>query len=500
MFLLVTAVVPASAESTVHTDGKRYFTYKVEKGDTIYSLARENGITVEELRAANDDLSDILSVGQKLRIPKTERVAEERRERRANVEKAENKAERSEEVVVASTAESVAEERKMATMVEKATRILEQLITENKLPASANNPVPVQVKLRTLKRGERANVVLMLPLGAEDRPAKNYIDFYRGFLMGVDSVRLSGHSVNLDVYNTARDSVRIAEIIASGALDKADLVVGPVYEEDMKPVLAALEGKGVPVVSPLATLTDTKSNSLFQMAPTPDTRMTKLRELFNGDRRVIIISTQNVDEKFDKAIRAMLPDSSKVVEKHYLTEQPHQVGRNVNELVALIRGNDQPVVVVTSNNEVEVDRLLNALHTVRQSLTRYNGAQPFILLGSHSWTRFASLEKISLYKSGVTMVSNYFSHTINPTIRTFEKRFIRSYGLIPSLFAFRGYDAATLFIRALYNDKLSEGLVGESFVPLCTPYRFKKDSETGIYVNQEWVKQSYNKDYTVTFE
>lgn len=490
MFSLFAAVIPALAEEAAHADGKRYATHKVEKGDTVYSLARKYGITVEELREANDDLSDLLSVGQKLRIPKKERTTEERREKRATEAK-----EGEEQRAVATTENAPEVKEQFEPMVQEAIKLLEKLIAENKLPAPSSNPV--EVKLRTLKRGESANVVLMLPLGAEDKPAKNYIDFYRGFKLGLDSVRLSGHSVNLHLYNTARDSVRIAEIIASGALEKADLVVGPVYEEDMKPVLAALEGMGVPVVSPLATLTATKSQSLFQMAPNNDTRMDKLRELFNGERRVIIISTQNVDEKFDEAVRAMLPDSSKVVEKQYLTEQPHHVGRNVQELVALIRGNDTPVVVITSNNEVEVDRLLNALHTVRQSLSR---SQPFILLGSYSWTRFASLDKMSLYKSGVTMVSNYFSHTINKTIRTFEKRFIREYGLIPSLFAFRGYDAAVMFTRALYNENLAEGLAGERFVPLCTPYRFEKDSETGVYVNQEWVKQSYNKDYTVTFE
>ena len=45
-------------------------TYKVEKGDTLYSISRKYQITVAELRAANNlSENDVIKVGQKLRIP-----------------------------------------------------------------------------------------------------------------------------------------------------------------------------------------------------------------------------------------------------------------------------------------------------------------------------------------------------------------------------------------------------------------------------------------------
>lgn len=45
-------------------------TYKVEKGDTLYSISRKYQLTVAELRAANNlSESDILKAGQKLIIP-----------------------------------------------------------------------------------------------------------------------------------------------------------------------------------------------------------------------------------------------------------------------------------------------------------------------------------------------------------------------------------------------------------------------------------------------
>lgn len=55
-----------------------------------------------------------------------------------------------------------------------------------------------------------------------------------------------GRSVNVDLYNTARDTARIREIVESDAFRKADLIVGPVYEEGLYPVIRFAEEKRFP--------------------------------------------------------------------------------------------------------------------------------------------------------------------------------------------------------------------------------------------------------------
>lgn len=49
-------------------------TYTVQVGDTLYSIAKKYGISVDELKKANNITNNLLSIDQKLIIPKTERI------------------------------------------------------------------------------------------------------------------------------------------------------------------------------------------------------------------------------------------------------------------------------------------------------------------------------------------------------------------------------------------------------------------------------------------
>ena len=50
-------------------------TYEVQRGDTLYSIAAKYGLTVEELKESNNLDTNILSIGQLLNIPTKEEVA-----------------------------------------------------------------------------------------------------------------------------------------------------------------------------------------------------------------------------------------------------------------------------------------------------------------------------------------------------------------------------------------------------------------------------------------
>lgn len=484
--------------------------HKVASGETLYSLAKQYGLTVEELQRANPHVKRMLKVGHLIEIP----------QKSADVKPTPE----------VQTESKVVEQPKPVAPKEVTPKEVERPVVEQTAAVveEVAKPIIEQTVFRTLKSGDRAEVALLLPLGTEDKPAQNYLDFYRGFLLGLDSVRMSGHSVNLNLYNTAHDHNRISDIIASGTLNNANLVVGPIYEDELIPVAAALQGKGTPIVSPLANLTQITSNSVFQMSPSPATKLDKVRNMFDGSKRVVIISTDNVDKEFDAEVRSMLKDTSYVVEHKYIYEHPSIIEKREKErekmreklreegiadslmmiddtpspsdMSPLLRGEEPSVIVVTADNEIEVDRILAAIASANIALTaRSQKVVPFVVYGNNRWNRYRNIDRAILFTNNVMMLSTYHARRSEPIIRNFDKRFVEEFGGLPSLYAYRGYDAAVVFVKSLYG-AMETALEGAHFMPLLTPYAFEPNATSGVHINNQWIKVNYNSNFTITTE
>lgn len=60
--------IPTTSESE-NIPNPDFFTYKVVSGDSLYSIAKNYNISVDELKTANNLTSNLLSIGQTLKIP-----------------------------------------------------------------------------------------------------------------------------------------------------------------------------------------------------------------------------------------------------------------------------------------------------------------------------------------------------------------------------------------------------------------------------------------------
>ena len=550
--LFVGAVSSMSAQEIVVIDGAKYAIHDVVKGETLYSLARRYGVTVDEIKGANAALAGGLKAGQRIKIPV--KVEESAPQRVATPQVRVHKVMKGETLYSLAKMNGLSVEElqaanphirkglKAGQLIDipqrgAATEPSQGEVTPNLTPAptqtesvklveepSIEQPTVVptldaQPLFRTLKAEDRAEVALLLPLGSEEKPAQNYLDFYRGFLIGLDSVRMAGHSVNLSLYNTKHDYNRVAEIIASGALEKSNLVVGPIYEDELIPVATALQGKNIPVVSPLANLTQSVGGHIFQMSPSQNTKLEKVRSMFDGSKRVVIISTDNIDKEFDAEVRSMLRDTSYVVEHKYIYEHPSIIEKREKErekmreqglevddtpspsdMSPLLRGEQPTVVVITANNEIEVDRILAAIASANIALTaRSQRVVPFVVFGNNRWNRYRNIDRAILFTNNVTMLSTYHARRSEPKIKAFDKRFVEEFNALPSLYAYRGYDAAVVFVKSLYG-AIETGLEGAHLMPLLTPYAFESNPATGVRINNQWIKVNYNSNFTITTE
>lgn len=520
-FALFAAVLPAAAQQdTVVVKGKKYIVHNVEKGETLYSLSRHYGVTIEELTETNKCLAHGLKSGQRLKVPVKEAQATQEQtpavapksettdantgattsqndasnitDKTTTADQAQPKVETTEQVKVETTEQSVAQSTDAAA-------------------APAADTTAVRPLFRKLQKGEVAEVALMLPMGTIEKPGKNFVDFYRGFLIGLDSVRMSGYSINLHLYNSGQTKEDVEAIVKSGALDKVNLVVGPVYETQMASVVEAMQGKGAVVVSPLARVENTKCDFLFQMSPSSRTRQLKIKELQDSTVRVVVISGEKVDKSFAKEVEEMLVGIPKVINHKFMFEHPSITQKLAaqrakmgvaapGDMKPYLTGTRPTVMIITAGNEFELGQILEAIKKARTSLVaRRVPLAPHVIVGHPRWAKYPNIERETLFDNNIVQISSYDTRRNEPIVRRFDRRFIREFGVLPSRYAYRGYDAAMMFVKELYNS-IESGMVDQEYRPLLTPYKFEIDSVSGVRVNTEWVKIVFNKNYTITHE
>lgn len=80
-----------------------------------------------------------------------------------------------------------------------------------------------------------------------------FLQFYQGVMMAADSLKHRGYSVELHVYDTERDAGAVQAL--GGELNRLspDLIIGPVYANTFKAVADQLTNKVTPMIYPLSS-------------------------------------------------------------------------------------------------------------------------------------------------------------------------------------------------------------------------------------------------------
>jgi hypothetical protein len=158
-----------------------------------------------------------------------------------------------------------------------------------------------------LSKNDRAEVALLLPIRGNDKADRNFLDFYQGVLVAMDEIKGDGLSIDLRVYNTARDEAKINEIVCQPEFAEADLIIGPVYNDELPSVLRVAEARRVPVISPLSSV-KAESPVLFQAAPDAAAKSAKMDSLIAPGSNVVMVTSARDDAEFVAEMKQMLAD------------------------------------------------------------------------------------------------------------------------------------------------------------------------------------------------
>lgn len=430
-----------------------YVYHIVERGETLYGLSKRFGVSVEQIEAANN-LGGSVRAGSIIRIPDAA------------------------ELQTVQVEETGPDESLTAAPFGGFHR--ESAAVADPLPW--NRPV---------------EVALMLPLrDAGGRVNGGMADFYKGVLIGLQEMKAAGVEVRLNLYNTARSPERVREIV-SGRDFNPDLIIGPVYQEELDAVVGFAEREHVAVVSPLAALDSLHSGVVWQMAPDEETKYDKMRPLFAGDKNIVLLYTDRTDRNFENRIKELLPGTG------YGTYTVRR-GEKVDALADMLSSDRENVFVVLSSDALGVDQALAALSSVNNNLVARSIKRANItVVGNSSWSRYRNIDRNLFFKLKVCLVSSYHADRSNDRVKEFDRRYVKDFGSLPSLYSYRGYDAVKLFIGSAQADgRTFERQVERlaSSPGLQTPYRFGQESPSESHRNREWVLVRYLDNYTIAIE
>lgn len=334
------------------------------------------------------------------------------------------------------------------------------------------------------------------------RDTENYLQFYEGVLLAVDSLQRAGMRIKLNVFDTQQSADSIRKFIYSTSFLETDLIIGPVFPAVQKEVAAIAAKNRIPIVSPLsAQSNDLSSNPYyFQVNPTRDFLITRTAELISEEyfnSNFIVINTARSgsipESKVVDIVREKLTPSGYWNTPRGIRYTAYNfTSEGASGLSRILSPDRENVIFVSSMNEGELSVVLSNINNLA-------GRFPITLIGFNRYEQFNSIQVDFFHNLKLNYVTPYWADYSHPSTVHFIQKFRQYFHTDPGNFGMQGYDVAFFFLSALNN-------YGKSFEE-CLPYhqvhlaqgsyRFEKQSQFGGYMNTGVSVISYERNYDV---
>ena len=122
-----------------------------------------------------------------------------------------------------------------------------------------------------------------------------------------------------------------------------------------------------------------------------------------------------------------------------------------------------------ADSEIDVDRILAGIASADTNLKARGRTVPrFVVLGNARWNRYNNIDRTMFFKNHVIFSSTYHAKRDAQIVRDFDSAYIRAFGTLPTLYAYRGYDAAMIFVLRCIT--ISSTTWRAAFMLRCRPF------------------------------
>jgi LysM repeat protein/ABC-type branched-subunit amino acid transport system substrate-binding protein len=332
--------------------------------------------------------------------------------------------------------------------------------------------------------------------------SENFVQFYEGVLLAVDSLQRIGFDVKLNVFDTQRSKDSIRQYFTTNEFFMTDLIIGPIFPSVQQEIAGYAAKNRIPIVSPLASQAAiTQSNSsYFQVNPSRDylTRQTAemvAEEHFNSN--FIILKTSDyagtsegelvelLREKFFNS--GMLSSFEGVNFTIYDFENEGSFG-----LRRIMSKTKENVVYIPSENEGELSVAISNLNNLSDEYS-------ITLIGSNRYPNYSSIQLEQFHNLKLKYIAPYYTDYANKQTINFVEKYKKNFGTEPDNFSFQGYDVTLYFLTALitYGNDFAACLPYMHTFQMQGNYHFGQLTQFGGYMNEGVSVISYTRDYEV---
>lgn len=536
----------------------KYIYHTVRKGDTMYSLQKRYNVSESEIKNANPEIEQTLSLGAVIMIPNGKVKAQKRKEFKTSSKFLKNVKEAPKDekkyyyylVKEGDTESSIIEKFFMQLgMFERLNPELTgkplQIGAEVKIPRHlvsferedprdvqelenlGDNTFSSQLSVDSLIK-QNIRVALFLPLYLEINDtinqlvsyedtlkivtereprvlyakSKNYIRFYQGVLLAVDSLKNQGIHVDLQVYDTERDVKKVRKLLNEVRYQDFDFFVGPVYQNTFSEVAKLAEEKNIPIISPLSPKNkELRSNPyIIQINTSIKSICDQITDYVTNDfeyKNIVIVHPDKyqyyTESKLVKDIEHVLFENGKYWQNDEVTYKKISFDKyGLYGIEHVLCDSMENVIILPVSNQPIIENIITNINVLSK---RY----AIRLIGFSKWQRFTSIDADIFYNLNLSIFSPYHIDYKLERVDKFVKKYRKQYLCEPTDFSFSGYDILSYFSKAvgLYGKGFMDRLKDFNPEQLQSAYQFKRFNTFGGLENRGGHLINYSRDYKI---
>lgn len=508
----------------VQQDDKFYY-HKVLKGETFYSIARLYKIKPKRLLKFNEGYAQNqpLAVGAVVKLPlaeidlsvlgeeeieasvgKKQEIRPERPVRNESVKKVE-------EASVTDILQNALMQKNEKTEQEP------EKETTTVIGATDKMEIPDYISEVVMPVDPFVKVALLLPFSAKDYPvfvdtlvekmpvqisarSEQFISFYEGVLLAVDSLKNQGYKVNLKVFDTERSAEKMYTMVDEIDRLHPDLIIGPVYGSVYKALMDDLTNKNIPVIYPLSSRSEEFGvyPDFIQVNPSMKALTVAmsdwLREEAEEANLVCLNLTGNEVSHSDlEDIRLFKEYMHRIGSMNFYDWNTSAVPLDGLRLQLL--PDRENIIILPTTKEAEVSKILPVLSALTDGYR-------ITVVGFPEWQTFTSVDHETYFKLNTKIFTySYVDNTTEPAKR-FALKYRKYFYTEPNNLAYKAFDMSLYFIElaAKYRDRTLDAL---EFYPRngdFSRFYFQKMEGQAGKENQGFYIVNFGSDYRLKIE